>query len=944
MIIVAIYIKVPITEEVAFTADTTLKTADTTLKTADATNLVTSTIDYQRLDLFDDEKISVTSAVADISDISKTLTDFSQSFTVPASDNNNKIFSHWYENKIDNGFDSRIRYSAYITLDGQVYRNGLIQLESSAIKERKPQSYTLTFFGQLVSLKDLFNGLLLKDLNVNKDYNFGYTGTVVKNKVFVGNNDDIKFPLISSLRKWSKTGGVDDIVNSSSTPMIWTELFPAIRLVALFKMMETQFGIKFKGSFMNNPRFVNAFLWLKNSDVFAPLYIGSTFISTAVTYYLGRAISTWDVATNTFFYVNPTPYVGLGPMLCNATFSARTPLSAVGKKFWFEIFYNGKSVSLVQSTVISNPTYGYIYAVALPNFSVFTENASVIPEGAYTYKFSCEIDVALTNVQFRYQSTYSSFPTQVWEDTIVSISNYTFISKVDITSIMPEIKLEDFFSGLLKQFNLTLYVETAGTYLIEPLDTYYSLGEVIDIGDYIVDDSITVDRVKWYKKVAYKYTKSETYFSQLYLGRNGISYGDLVQAYDNDEAEYTVQLPFENPLWTKLKASLVIGYCLNNNLQPVKPKPVILYDYNTNNLLASNVTDTNNFWFNDGTSTVNYDRYNAMGSEYVFGNEPFSLNFGAETSLFTDGLSANSLYQNFYLNYLSNIYNKKARIVKLKARLPLKILSKLKLYNRVRIKDKKYIINNFTADLTTLDVSMDLITDLRTASYFVNTIFVEDFDYVSGTQLVGQGGWIGSNTNVPVLVGTSPLYFRDYKSTGVGKSMTIQYGTNPMDVDHLFTPIASNQTFIAFMFRPSFDNSFVSTASHFFDISENSGGGKGKIFATSTIPGLFTLGLSEQSNNAPDVSMPYPLNTNKTYLIIVRHDRTTNKVGVFIRREDQTIPPNNPFSDFFTPELEVTLGSIIVPNRISFKQKTALVPQRHIIDGIRITDGWDFKL
>jgi hypothetical protein len=90
--------------------------------------------------------------------------------------------------------------------------------------------------------------------------------------------------------------------------------------------------------------------------------------------------------------------------------------------------------------------------------------------------------------------------------------------------------------------------------------------------------------------------------------------------------------------------------------------------------------------------------------------------------------------------------------------------------------------------------------------------------------------------------------------------------------------------------------------------------------------------------------MPYPLNTNKTYLIIVRHDRTTNKVGVFIRREDQTIPPNNPFSDFFTPELEVTLGSIIVPNRISFKQKTALVPQRHIIDGIRITDGWDFKL
>ena len=46
----------------------------------------------RRIELFSDEKISVTSSVQDIADISKTFTDFSQSFTVPATPNNNYIF------------------------------------------------------------------------------------------------------------------------------------------------------------------------------------------------------------------------------------------------------------------------------------------------------------------------------------------------------------------------------------------------------------------------------------------------------------------------------------------------------------------------------------------------------------------------------------------------------------------------------------------------------------------------------------------------------------------------------------------------------------------------------------------------------------------------------------------------------------------------------------
>jgi hypothetical protein len=56
--------------------------------------------DYQRLDLFKDEKISITSQIGNANDIGKLYTDYTQSFTIPASKTNNQILSHWYESSV----------------------------------------------------------------------------------------------------------------------------------------------------------------------------------------------------------------------------------------------------------------------------------------------------------------------------------------------------------------------------------------------------------------------------------------------------------------------------------------------------------------------------------------------------------------------------------------------------------------------------------------------------------------------------------------------------------------------------------------------------------------------------------------------------------------------------------------------------------------------------
>ena len=69
-----------------------------------------------KVDLFADENIDVVSSVADIEDITKNTTDYTKTFTCPASKENNKLFKHWYNADVDNSFDARVKIDGEIKL------------------------------------------------------------------------------------------------------------------------------------------------------------------------------------------------------------------------------------------------------------------------------------------------------------------------------------------------------------------------------------------------------------------------------------------------------------------------------------------------------------------------------------------------------------------------------------------------------------------------------------------------------------------------------------------------------------------------------------------------------------------------------------------------------------------------------------------------------------
>jgi len=147
-------------------------------------NLITD-INYQHLDLFEDEQITLTQTIQDIRDIEKVFTDFSRTFNLPASSVNNKLFKHYYRRDLisdaipDGIFDANSKLDAILELNYKPFRAGYIVMNGVKLKNNVPDSYNITFYGQTVQLKDRVKDRKLSSLDFSQ-FNHDYNAVKVK--------------------------------------------------------------------------------------------------------------------------------------------------------------------------------------------------------------------------------------------------------------------------------------------------------------------------------------------------------------------------------------------------------------------------------------------------------------------------------------------------------------------------------------------------------------------------------------------------------------------------------------------------------------------------------------------------------------------------------------------------------------------------------------------
>jgi hypothetical protein len=707
-----------------------------------------------RLELFADESISVTSSIQNFRDLGKIFTDYSKAFTIPASDHNNKILYHWYNSEVGatvvdlplnltDAFDHRITYYGYIEIDTIPFRFGKWSLKGSKKTNNKIESYSINFSGNLVQLKERFkddklNALAYFEDGVRISYydelNHLYDLANVQARV-TDDNYDILYPLIGTKRKFFLAAGATaaDNISTSAGKLMYNEIFPAVRVTKILEYIQGAYGIAFTGAFIESLTFSRLFLYLKNQDEFTikPEQVRINFTSKSANTEIVRR---FPIPPQTSFITDVT---GAGFNELDLTTDALTwnnafIINLYDPPFWYTVGQGfsqlTRSLALTITTASINSYDVFVYRngilwlsrlnlVGTRNINIVFASPTQLPNDVYTFFVSSVSGITFTSTLTR--STYlqvnrtSGGFDQYGEVQILRATSpsQTTVSNIDIKSFVPDISVVSFMEGLIKMFNLMVIPTSETSFNLQPLPDYYLDGQNTDITQYVDTDSIDINPPQLFKRIAFKYDKSENILNEIYRGLFNKEYGDLNFENQNSAfAEtYEVALPFENFLFDRETGTdFITATMFDKNSQAYVPKPSLIYCNGVQSVTPaikiSNIATTN-----DISTYVRFSNELELAStdlSYVQ-----SLNWGAEISAWFLDINFTGLYNSFYSDYIENLFNQRTRILKLKAMLPTSLICSIRLKDKMIVSNKRYIINTMTPELTSGETSFELILD-----------------------------------------------------------------------------------------------------------------------------------------------------------------------------------------------------------------------------------------
>ena len=666
-------------------------------------------VEGRELDLFNDETIEVNSTIQNIQDISKTFTDFSQSFTIPTSANNNAIWEYFYENALNSSINYQERLDGYIEIDMTFFRRGKIQMEKSQLKNGQADNYTITFYGDVTTIKDLVGEDLLSDLDyttINHDYTFNEVFDRVQN---YGTDWDVCYPLITSNRIWEYLstqpqsnipqwlipfmGSTSNDIHTNAGAIDYRELFPAVRVKSIFDIIGLQYGITFTGAFLSDPKFTQAYLWYKNKNTYA-------FTGEAQSVIFNSVVSSFLPTYPLNLYVDPTLgkistiYLN-GASFHEVTMAVNT-ISSLTIPYYVDVYRNGAFFATWNGL-------GFTLNGALSNIP----NTLGLND-YYTFQVRAE---STLNIDFNVTYSVSYFISGTLNTDFITYDTFTnaLTTFTDLAQLAPTMKVTDFVTGILKQFNLTCFGTGVNTYEIVPLDDWYSAGAVIDITEFTDKTEIGIDRVKLYKKIGFAFEQSNSLMNKAFFEQGLKEYGNTEYQYPYDGGEFTIKVPFENLLFNQFTSGgtptgLQVGYSLDSAFAPYIPKPCLLYKFGGVNLV-------DHIHFTDGSSHNTTNDYTMFGQDLTDNGIKYSTNFAPETSSYWLTPIQQSIFATYYFPYLTNLFNPKNRLTTIKANLPVSILTGLQLNDRLIIRDKRYLINEMKTNLVTGETTFQLLND-----------------------------------------------------------------------------------------------------------------------------------------------------------------------------------------------------------------------------------------
>jgi hypothetical protein len=696
---------------------------------------------YQRVDLFKDETVSLTQSIQNVRDIAKIFTDFTQTFTIPASKENNKLFRHYNNFNISNTFDARNRVPAKIELNNIPFKKGSIRLDGTELKNNKIYAYKITFFGETVNLKTLLEDDELQDLGGLDALNKDYTDSQIRYYLTVNpssNNTqgDLIVPLIThtdqlyynSSSAAQANGNLPFVSSTSANQVYWKQLKFALRLHRIIQEIEAKYttangyasNIVFSTDFFNatNLSYYNLYMWLhrKKGDVEPaqqvslqyrqltnfPIFSSSSTLGQQTSVMNGAVTVTGDLVTNP-----------------NNIIAHTMTFIPVQSNLYNIQVYRGSQLIVQKSDV--------------QNQQIITESDFQITAGTYTIFIASSSTTTFSSGNIRWAiegylggESQTGGPLGGYTDEYRSGGTFTTSTTFEftITQQIPKMKIIDFLTALFKMFNLTAFVEDDGTIKVQTLDSFYAEGKGVVAGteawaleEYIDTSKSQVNVALPFKEIGFQYKGLKTFLAVQYQQLENREWGS--NSYSLEQAKYTapgdsykVEIPFEHMQFERLynasgggATDIQWGWSVDESRNATQGLPLIFYT-----IYQSGATAIS-FGFESGNKT-SQNSYNIPSNSLAIsaGSSKKNIHFITERNEYANNtLFTENLFDQYYSTYINDVFDNQRRITKVTAYLPLKIIYNLKMNDRVSIGSQEYIINSLKTNLTNGKSDLELL-------------------------------------------------------------------------------------------------------------------------------------------------------------------------------------------------------------------------------------------
>jgi len=752
-------------------------------------------VGFRKLDLFKDEPMEFISKVSDITKLDKVYSDFSNSFSVPATANNNEIFRYYYNVDVTQkySYNPNIKVECYLEIDTRPYRFAVLQLESVRSKNNRVDSYIIGLFSSIIQLTDVFgedklseldhaksvgeeepNGLKMYDYD-NTSINFYYS---ISYQDF--NSGATLTPMINySDKKWSVSVTPDvlgDInITDTATPIKSENTRPSFRLIRIIEAIEKKYKIQFSRDFFGRAEFMNLFMWLNRSQTFTNTEYGHMVITQALLQVIGDGTS-----------ITLTPEGDISVIYPNTlTISEDTFSSGYGKVLYTITPAAGYTtrpytVRVIDQNgaVIGQPKYVSAGGVTKyeANVSGFIKNN---PDAKATKIFRLEIksssdivfDIDL-NIKTGYRTVTNGNFSDTWFNEKLSINNpITAVTRVVIADNIPDMKVTEFLQNIMKMYKLvirplpfTIYeprteANKNGKFLITTLNSYYLRGDTLDLTEFVDFSEVVIRKPDVYKEIMFKYLETENVLGKSYKANNeeGIGYGDLKKSYSEDQVNTKTKLEvavgFENMLFERLLDSeggatpLMIGESISTDdggltFEKNNSKAIVFYNMGISSMYGISPK----IQFATGTvQDLAYPTIMGNSNDMLLNQVTQTINFNSGNYDPWHGTTVfPTLFETKWRPWIDEIYDFRQRKFAYKAvNIYPETLTRLDLADTINIKDQRYKIEDFKVNLSTGDATFNLFksrTPLFLPQQFNPNTFVSSdlnfSDYVSDDKSV----------------------------------------------------------------------------------------------------------------------------------------------------------------------------------------------------------------